>query len=206
VRILFATAEVSPIARTGGLGDVCGSLPKALAKLGHEVVMFMPFYREAREWFEQSGESIEPALPATRIFWANWATEATLLRAQLPGSEIPLYLVANDHFFNRDAIYAPRYDGYDDGVERYAFFCRAVIAACEALNIAPDVVHAHDWHTALLPVYLHSRLRSADAFGGDPRARLGRSENRLRSRESTGLRLQLLKQCKISACKMAVIN
>jgi len=164
VRILFATAEVSPIARTGGLGDVCGSLPKALAKLGHEVVMFMPFYREAREWFEQSGESIEPALPATRIFWANWATEATLLRAQLPGSEIPLYLVANDHFFNRDAIYAPRYDGYDDGVERYAFFCRAVIAACEALNIAPDVVHAHDWHTALLPVYLHSGLRSADAF------------------------------------------
>ena len=142
MRILFATAEVSPIARTGGLGDVCGSLPKALAKLGHQVVMFMPFYREARQWFEQSGQSIEPALPATQIFWANWAAETTLLQAQLPGSEIPLYLVANDHFFNRDAIYAPRYDGYDDGVERYAFFCRAVIAACEALHIAPDVVHA----------------------------------------------------------------
>jgi starch synthase len=164
VRILFATAEVSPIAKTGGLGDVCGSLPKALEKLGHELVIFMPFYREAREWFERSGEAIEPALPVTQIFWANWAAEATFLRARLPGTEIPLYLVANDHFFDRDAIYAPRYDGYDDGVERYAFFCRAVISACEILGIAPDIVHAHDWHTALLPVYLHSGLRSVDAF------------------------------------------
>jgi starch synthase len=165
VRILFVSAEVSPIAKTGGLGDVAGSLPKALTKLGHDVVMFMPFYREAREWFERSGESIEPALPPTQIFWANWAAEATFLRAQLPGTDIPLYLVGNDHFFNRDAIYAPRYDGYDDGIERYAFFCRAVITGCELLGIACDIVHAHDWHTAPLPVYLHAGLRSADVFG-----------------------------------------
>ena len=164
MRILFATAEVSPIAKTGGLGDVCGSLPKALTKLGHDVVIFMPFYREARDWFERSGESIEPALPATQILWANWAAEATFLRSSLPGTDIPLYLVANDHFFNRDAIYAPRYDGYDDGVERYAFFCRAVIAGCEMLGIAPDIVHAHDWHTALLPIYLHAGLRTTDNF------------------------------------------
>ena len=159
MKILFATAEVSPIAKTGGLGDVCGSLPKALAKLGHDVVVFMPYYRQAREWFARDGGEPAVILPTTHILWANWAAEATYRRAVLPGTEIPIVLVENDRFFNRDQIYAPRHDGYDDGVERYAFFCRAVIRGCELLGIAPDIVHAHDWHTALLPVYLDSGLR-----------------------------------------------
>jgi starch synthase len=164
MRILFASAEVSPIAKTGGLGDVCGSLPKALAKLGHEVVVFMPFYRQAREWFARGGAGLEEAVPATSVAWANWAGEATYLRATLPGTEIPLILVANDYFFNRDQIYSPRIDGYDDGIERFTFFTRAVIRGCERLGFSPDIVHAHDWHTALFPLYLHSGLRGSDAF------------------------------------------
>jgi starch synthase len=164
MRIVFATAEVSPIAKTGGLGDVIGSLPKALVKLGHDVTIFMPFHRQAREWFERTGEWIEEALPTTQILWANWAAEASYLRANLPGTDIPLYLVANDRFFNREQIYAPRADGYDDGIERFAFFCRAVIRACELLGLVPDIVHAHDWHTALLPIYLHSGLRGNPEF------------------------------------------
>jgi starch synthase len=164
MRILFATAEVSPIAKTGGLGDVCGSLPKALAKLGHEVVVFMPFYRQAREWFARAGGGIEEALPPTSVAWANWAAEATYLRATLPGTDIPLILVANDYFFNREHIYSPRLDGYDDGIERFTFFTRSVIRGCERLGFAPDIVHAHDWHTALFPLYLHSGLRGSDSF------------------------------------------
>ena len=164
MRIVFATAEVSPIAKTGGLGDVCGSLPKALEKLGHDVVIFMPFYREARSWFERSGEPLEVALPTTQILWANWSAEATYLRAKLPGTDIPLYLVANEYFFNRDFIYSPRIDGYDDNVARYTFFCRAVVNGCELLGLKPDIVHAHDWHAALLPVYLHSGLRGTETF------------------------------------------
>src|SRR5438105_1013590 len=164
MRILFTTAEVSPIAKTGGLGDVCGSLPKALKKLGHDVVVFMPFYRQAREWFARTGAPIEQILPTTAIMWANWAAEATYLRASLPGTDIPLILVANDYFFNRDNIYSPRLDRYDDGIERYSFFCRAVIRGCELLGITPDIVHAHDWHTALMPIYLHSGLRGSEDF------------------------------------------
>lgn len=164
MRILFATAEVAPIAKTGGLGDVCGSLPKALTKLGHEVVVFMPFHRQAREWFASSGAAIDQALPTTQILWANWAAEATYLRSTLPGSDIPLYLVANDAFFDREQIYAPRADGYDDGIERFTFFCRAVVEGCELLSITPDLLHAHDWHTALLPIYLHSGLRGGEPF------------------------------------------
>jgi len=164
MKILFATAEVSPIAKTGGLGDVCGSLPKALDRLGHDVTIFMPYYRQAREWF--AGNDVEPeeVLPATYVSWANWAVEARYLRTTLPGTEIPLILVGNDYYFHRPHIYSSRFDGHDDGIERFTFFCRAVIRGCEMLGIAPDVVHAHDWHTALLPAYLHSGLRGSDQF------------------------------------------
>jgi starch synthase len=164
MRILFATAEVAPVAKTGGLGDVCGSLPKALAKLGHEVVVFMPYYRQAREWFEDHGIVPEVAVPPTQVMWANWSAEATILRTTLPESDVPLYLVVNDHFFDRQQIYALREDGFDDFLLRYVFFCRAIVNACDILGIAPDILHAHDWHTALLPVYLDSGLRGNDSF------------------------------------------
>ncbi|HEX9163402.1 MAG TPA: glycogen synthase GlgA [Thermoanaerobaculia bacterium] len=163
MRIVFATSEVSPIAKTGGLGDVCGSLPKALAALDHDVTVFMPFYRQAREWFERNDVQPEQITPAIRIDWANWSAEATYFRTVLPGSEVPLILAANDFFFDRDQIYTG-YGGVDDFLQRYTFFCRAVISGCELLNIAPEVLHAHDWHTALLPVYLHSGLRGSEQF------------------------------------------
>ena len=164
MRILHTTAEVSPIAKTGGLGDVCGSLPKALAKLGHDNVVFMPFYRQARDWFAQHGVEPEIAIAATQITWANWAADATVWRTTLPDSDIPLYLIANDYFFDRDEIYSTRVDGYEDGVERFAFFCRAVINACEVLGFTFDIVHAHDWHTALMPLYLHAGLHGGAPF------------------------------------------
>jgi starch synthase len=127
MRVVFATAEVSPIAKTGGLGDVCGSLPKALAKLGHEVTVFMPFYRQARHWFEKNGASVYQALPTAIVSWGDWVAEATFLRATLPGTDIPLILIANDYFFERDQIYARAPNGMDDFLLRYTFFSRAVI-------------------------------------------------------------------------------
>lgn len=163
MRVLFATAEVSPIAKTGGLGDVCGSLPKALTALGHEVVIFMPYYRQAREWLARSGAELVP-LAQTTITWANWTAEATFLGTTLPGTRIALILVANDYFFDREQIYSARADGFDDALHRYTFFCRAIIRGCELLGIYPDIIHAHDWHAALLPVYLHSGLRGSENF------------------------------------------
>lgn len=164
MRVVFATAEVSPIAKTGGLGDVCGSLPKALQKLGHDVVIFMPFYRQARHWFEKNGISPHQVMPTQVIPWANWIAEATYLRTTLPGTDIPLILVANDYFFERDQIYSDAPNGMHDFLLRYAFFCRAVIRGCELLDINVDILHCHDWHTALLPVYLHSGLRTSRQF------------------------------------------
>ncbi|HEX8170070.1 MAG TPA: glycogen synthase GlgA [Thermoanaerobaculia bacterium] len=164
MRIVFATAEVSPIAKTGGLGDVCGALPKALAKLGHDVVVFMPYYRQARQWFERQHVSVHQVMPTVALQWANWLADATFLRTTLPGTDIPLILVANDYFFERDQIYARAADGTDDFLLRYTFFSRAVIRGCELLDFAPDILHCHDWHTALLPLYLDSGLRAEPHF------------------------------------------
>ena len=164
MRILFATAEVSPIAKSGGLGDVCGSLPKELARQGHDVTVVMPYYRQARQYFESHGGQPEPAAPPAWISWGTWSADVTFLRTTLPGSDVPLILVANDYYFDREQIYAPAPSGIDDFLQRYTVFCRAVILACETLGISPDILHAHDWHTALLPVYLHSGLRGTDVF------------------------------------------
>jgi starch synthase len=163
MKIVFATAEVSPIAKTGGLGDVCGSLPKALVKLGHDVTIFMPYYRQARQWFEKNGVMPYQLLPTETISWAGWRAEATFLRTVLPGTEIPLILVANDFFFEREQIYSG-IGGVDDFMQRFTFFSRAIIRGCELLDLAPDIIHAHDWHAALLPVYLHSGLRGEPHF------------------------------------------
>lgn len=166
MRIVFATAEVSPIAKTGGLGDVCGSLPKALKALGHDVVVFMPFYRQARQWFEKNQVSVHQIMPTQVISWAYWTAEATFLRVSLPGTDVPVIMVANDYFFERDHIYSDAPNGWHDYLLRYTFFCRAVIRGCELLDIKPEILHCHDWHTALLPVYLHSGLRGTPQFAG----------------------------------------
>ena len=163
MRVVFATSEVSPIAKTGGLGDVCGSLPKALAAHGHDVTVFMPFYRQAQQWFDRNDVRPEPIASQVRIEWANWIAEAGFFKTVLPGSDVPVILVANEHFFDRDQIYSG-FGGFDDFFHRYTFFCRALIKGCEILGLAPDVLHAHDWHTALLPVYLHAGLRGSEQF------------------------------------------
>ena len=124
----------------------------------------MPFYRQAQEWFADHDVVLDDALPATHVVWANWAAEANYLRTTLPGTDIPLVLVGNDYYFHRPYIYSSRFDGYDDGIERFTFFNRAIVRGCELLGIVPDIVHAHDWHTALLPIYLHSGLRGSDSF------------------------------------------
>ena len=80
-----------------------------------------------------------------------------------PAPTFPLILVGNDFFYDRDQIYATR-AGFDDFLLRYVFFCRALIRACERFDITPDILHCHDWHTAMLPVYLHSGLRGSPQF------------------------------------------
>ncbi|HXI12522.1 MAG TPA: glycogen synthase GlgA [Thermoanaerobaculia bacterium] len=159
MNIVFVSSEVSPFAKTGGLGDVCGALPRALERLGHQVTIFTPLHRTAQRYCEVNGIELVPVTDSFLLRWAGWAITTRLFRAQLPGSDVPVIFVASGDLFDREAIYSPSIDGRDDNVFRFTVFCRAVIRGCELLDITPDIVHAHDWHTALLPVYLHSGLR-----------------------------------------------
>jgi len=153
MRLVFASAEVSPFAKTGGLGDVCGALPKALAGLGHDVVVITPCYRQVQDYFQRTGETLEH-IHNTTLRWATWSVEMSLFRSTLPGSAVPVYFVAVPGIFDRPGLYD------NDDLERFTIFNRAVIATCEFLGVPVGILHAHDWHTALLPVYLSSGLRS----------------------------------------------
>ena len=139
LKILFLSAEVAPFAKTGGLGDIGGSLPKALKALGHDVRVVMPAYQNI-----ESGYPGVESIPVRLDVPTNFGdTPAGVFQGQLPDSEVPIYFIAEWHLFNRPTLY-----GYWDDPYRFAFFSRAALELAVALDWRPDVVHAHDWHTA----------------------------------------------------------
>ena len=110
VKILFATTEAVPFAKTGGLGDVCGSLPQELAKLGHEPVVIMPAFRQALN----RGRPIEPTGVSFEVPIGRKMVGGTFLRSSLPGGNVPVYLVEHDAYYDRPELYTrarPRLQG-----------------------------------------------------------------------------------------------
>lgn len=148
--ILIATAEAVPFAKTGGLADVCGALPIALENLGHQAQVIMPGYRSALE----SGQPIESTgIEVTVPIGAKEVT-GEILKSRLPHSTVPVLLVKQDEYFDRAELYGEGAKAYVDNCERFVFFCRAVLESIRLLNLPVDVLHANDWHSALVPAYL----------------------------------------------------
>jgi starch synthase len=160
MKILFAASEAAPFATTGGLGDVAGALSKALGRLGHDVRLIMPLYRGIDvERYRLSAVASGIGVPGA---WGSGKVD--ILEGWLPSGGVRVYFVRHDPSFNRDGLYqAPSGEDYPDNAERFALFCRATLEACRALGFQPDVVHVHDWQTALIPVYLKTLL-SGDSF------------------------------------------
>jgi starch synthase len=156
LRILFVTAEASPYAKVGGLADVAGSLPKSLRELGHDVRVIMPRYgRISPETYQ-----LQPALEPFQVPLPAGDQPARLLRTDLDGS-VPVYMVENEHYFGREAIY-----GYPDDGERFIFFCRAALEAVRMLGWSPDIVHCNDWHTAIIPSILKTSYDDDAIYAG----------------------------------------
>jgi starch synthase len=147
LRILLMAAEMVPFAKTGGLADVTGALPKALKAQGHDVRVAMPRYgRIDRERFH-----VEQALAPFAVPMDDHSEDASLLQAVVASSsgDVPVYMIDNAHYFDRDGIYM-----YEDDADRFIFFCRATLEGIKQLGWQPDVIHCHDWHTAIVPNWL----------------------------------------------------
>ena len=135
LKILFLSSEVAPFAKIGGLADVCGSLPKALAALGLDVRVMMPAYRSIEE-FQATGQlGIKPMPLTLSVPMGRGPVPAGVFEATLPGSSVPVYFIAEGHLFGgRDWHY-----GYGDDPYRFAFFSRAALdLAVAALDSVPQ--------------------------------------------------------------------
>ena len=130
MRVANLSAEVSPFAKTGGLGDVVSSLPKALAATGHDVDVWAPFFLEAAEWFRRRGTWPEQELEPFDVSILGAPYRVGILRSTLPGSTVPVHFVAHDPLFHRPGgLYARNEHGADDGVWRFSLFVRAAVEA-----------------------------------------------------------------------------
>ena len=156
LRILLISSEVEPFAKTGGLADVAGALPKALAGLGHDVRVLMPKFRGV----ERHAGSLTPVIARLQVPIADRMQEGVLLEGRM--GKVPIYFVAQDHYYDRDGLYGTPEGDYLDNCERFTFFCRAAVEALRVLSWTPHVIHANDWQTGLVPVYLETLYR------GDP--------------------------------------
>jgi starch synthase len=160
VKILMATSEAVPFAKTGGLADVCGALPIELARRGHWAGVILPAYRQTR----YCGLPIEPLGIEFIVPIGSKTVPGHLLRSRLPGSDVPVYLVQQDAYYDRPELYRQDGEDYADNCERFVFFSRAVLEAIRLLDLDLDVIHTNDWQTGLVPAYLKIEYRSLPRY------------------------------------------
>jgi starch synthase len=143
LKVLIVASEVSPYAKSGGLGDVTGSLPKALKAAGVDVRVVFPKYRTIKEDYLRSCEYIS-SFDVTLDWRVQKADIFTINSA-----EVPTYMIGNDYYFGRGGYY-----GYGDDNERFAFFCKASIEFLDYIDFIPDVIHCNDWQTGPISIYV----------------------------------------------------
>ena len=143
MNILFAAAEVAPFIKTGGLADVAGSLPAALNKGTTQVRVVLPLYKSIKEKY---GDLLEKVTEYTvDLGWRNQYVGVFSLEHK----GVLHYFLDNEYYFNRDGIY-----GFFDDGERFSWFSKAAVLLCKHVDFKPDVIHANDWHTALMNLYV----------------------------------------------------
>ena len=160
VKILFATTEAVPFCKTGGLGDVCGSLPLELANNGHQPVIVMPAFRQALN----SGRPIEQTGVRFEVPIGRKTVAGTILRSTLPGDKVPVYLIHQPQYYDRPGLYGENGNDYKDNCERFVFFCRAALEAIKLLDLRTELAHCHDWPSGLIPAYLKTELSGVPPY------------------------------------------
>jgi len=152
LNILLVSAEMSPLMSTGGLAEVAAALPRALHAAGHDVRIALPCWGTIPD--EQRGDPIGTLVADM----GNHKQYGGIRETQIPGTEIPMYLIEHDGFFDRGTPYGDRNHEFGDNAERFCFFCLGVLDGLPQTDWRPDVVHSHDWHASALTVYLKTRF------------------------------------------------
>jgi starch synthase len=155
LNVLFAAVEMSPLAKVGGLGDVAGSLPRALRARGEDVRVAMPMHGA----IERTALRLTHLLSGVKVPWPDGDEHVDVWQADVRG--VPVYLLEHKRYFGRPAVY-----GFDDDVERFLFYCDALLACAPHLGFRPDVVHAQDWHTAQILMRLEEHAEHVWAGAG----------------------------------------
>ncbi len=149
MNILMISSECVPYAKTGGLADVVGALPKALKKLGHTPIVVMPLYSS----IDRARHKLTPCLAPMGIWMGDTQEWCAVHKADMGG--VTVYFIEHHGFFSRWGLYHDAgFQDYGDNPRRFAFLTRAALQLCIDLNFHPDVVHAHDWQAALAAAYL----------------------------------------------------
>ncbi len=154
LRILFVAAESVPYVKAGGMADVIGALPRALKRLGHDVRIIIPRYKNVDpERWHLSMVAASLQVPM------NQGAERVNVLETMQGDGVPVYFVDAPHYFQRDHLY-----GYNDDGERFILFSRAALEFLRYLTWKPDIVHCHDWHTGIIPNWLKTIYRDDSTF------------------------------------------
>lgn len=160
MKILFVASEMEPFARVGGLADVIGTLPKRLAGLGCEVRVVIPYYRRVRASLARLG--IKPKTVSKElVFCIDWLpVRGRIKEIELDGVHVDF--LKNDELYGRKYIYSTPAGDYGDNDIRFGFLSLGALEIAKALDFKPDIIHCHDWQTALLPICLKWRKHLKD--------------------------------------------
>ncbi|MDD4264037.1 MAG: glycogen synthase GlgA [Firmicutes bacterium] len=155
MKILFVASECVPFFKSGGLADVIGSLPKALQELGIEVRVVLPKYQNLKEEYQNRLKT--KATLSVKVGWRNQYCRIE----ELEFDGIHYYFIDNEYYFKRDSLY-----GYLDEAERFIYFSRAVLKALPYMEYRPDIIHVHDWQTAIIPTLLDAHYGGEFFYSG----------------------------------------
>src|SRR4030042_5049371 len=159
LRILFVTPEAVPFAKTGGLADVAGALPKFLQPLGCELKLVMPYYRTVK----RSGFPLKCLEGEIAVSLGYEIVQAEIYQGYLDQG-IPIYFIGRAEFFDREYLYSTPKGDYFDNAERFIFFSKSALGLCQHLGFSPDILHHHEWQTGLIPAYLKSTHQNDPLF------------------------------------------
>lgn len=160
MRILFVSPEMEPLAKVGGLADVVGALPKELQKLGCNVRVVIPLYRQVRDYAKKAGLRLRDLKRDVTVCMDFLPYRGKIKEVVL--GDVSVYLLENDIFFNREHIYSTPQGDYEDNDLRFGFLSIGALEVAKTLGFKPDIIHCHDWQTALVPVSLKWRKHLRD--------------------------------------------